>query len=430
MKRVALWILVLLAGSLAAAWLSPAARSVLAAFPPARPLLDAILPAAPVNVTDGAGPVTKGKGKGGGGAVPVAAASAQRADMPVILSAPGTVEARATVGVKARVDGQIAEVLFKDGDLVQKDQVLFKLDDRLIQAQIKQAEANIAKDKASLADAEGILERRQVLIQKKITSEASLETAKAQVAALKASIAAGQAALEAQRTLLDYLTIRAPITGRTGSIASVNPGTNIRSSDTTTLVLINQISPILVSFALPQGELPALRRALQANAVGEVSIAGPNKIVRSGQIAFIDNQVDKSTGTVTAKLLVPNLDEALWPGQAVEVALQVEVVKNMIAVPASAVLPSQKGMIVWVIGADNKVSAKPVKLERFVAQTAYLSEGLSAGEQVVTDGQVRIGPGTTVTIRDPAVRPKGSPGSTGPGRPAGVAEDKTSRPPT
>jgi multidrug efflux system membrane fusion protein len=419
MKRIVLWTLMLLAGGLAAAWLFPSARTALSTFPPAGAVIDALLPAQSGEAVETAAHGAKGKGKGGG-AVPVTAATALRSNMPIILTAPGTVEPQATVGVKARVDGQITEVLFKEGDLVTKDQVLFKLDDRLILAQIKQVEANIARDRASLADAEATLQRREVLIQKRITSEAMLDTARAQVAALKATIAAGQAALEAQRTQLDYLTIRAPITGRTGSIAAVNPGTNIRASDTATLVLINQISPILVSFSLPQAELPALRRALTANARGEVTIPGPSRIVRTGQIAFIDNQVDKTTGTVAAKLVVPNADEALWPGQAVEVALEVEVKKDMIAVPASAVLPSQQGMIVWVIGADNKVAAKPVRLERIVAQSAFLAGGLNVGEKVVTDGQVRIGPGTTVIVRDPAARPKGGAGG---GKGAGAASD-------
>ena len=391
MKRLLIWTLVLLAGGSAVLW----------SFPPLRSTLHGLLPGASQDQADVGGPAPKSKGKGGG-AIPVSAVPAVLADMPVILSAPGTVEAQATVGVKARVDGQIVAVLFKEGDLVKKDQVLFKLDDRLVQAQIKQAEANITKDKASLADAEGILERREVLIQKRITSEASLETAKAQVAVLKAGIAAGQAALDGQRTLLDYLTIKAPITGRTGGISAVNPGMNVRASDTTTLVLINQISPILVTFSMPQAELPALRRALTSSATGEVAIPGPNRTVRPGQLAFIDNQVDKQTGTVAARLIVPNEDEALWPGQAVEVALKVEVKKDMLSVPASAVLPAQQGMIVWVIGKDNRVTAKTVKLERFVGQTAYLSSGLAPGEQVVTDGQVRIGPGTVVVVRDPA----------------------------
>ncbi len=402
MKRLLIWTLMLLAGGTAVLWSFPAARTVLDVFPPLRSAFDAALPA-PQRDTATTSPAKKGKG---GGPVPVTAATVTLAEMPVILSAPGTVEAQATVGVKARVDGQIAEVLFKEGDLVKKDQVLFKLDDRLIQAQIKQAEANITKDKATLADAEGILERREVLIQKKITSEASLDTAKAQVAALKATIAAGQAGLDAQRTQLDYLTIRAPITGRTGGISAVNPGMNVRAADTATLVLINQISPILVTFSMPQAELPALRRALASGASGDVAIPGPHRTVRTGMLAFIDNQVDKQTGTVAARLMVPNEDEALWPGQAVEVALKVEVKKDMLSVPASAVLPAQQGMIVWVIGPDNRVTAKPVKLERFVEQTAYLSGGLAPGEKVVTDGQVRIGAGTMVTVREPA-GPKG-----------------------
>jgi membrane fusion protein, multidrug efflux system len=342
--------------------------------------------------------------RSGAQTVPVTAVAVAETDMPIILSAAGSVEALASVAVRTRVDGQIISVGFNEGDLVKEGQILFQFDDRLIKAQIAQAEANIAKDAASLADAEGILTRRETLIQKKITSEASLDTAKAAVGALKASINAGKAALDVQKTQLDYLTIRAPITARTGSL-SAKLGTNVRAADLVPLVTLNQIRPIVVSFAMPQTDLTVLREALKRSAKAEIVVPGSKPLRVTGDLTFVDNQVDKTTGTVTAKVTCANADEALWPGLAVEVDLTVEVKPKVPAVPASAVLPAQEGMIAWVIGADNKVSPRPVKLERIVGQTAFIADGLKAGERVVTDGQLRLATGTTVTVSEPKPAP-------------------------
>jgi multidrug efflux system membrane fusion protein len=371
-----------------------------------------------------------GKGKrGGGGPAPVTTAVASLADMPVILSAPGTVEAMATVGIKPRVDGQIVEVGFKEGDLVEAGTVLYRLDGRLIHAQIRQAEAAIKRDQASLKDALAILERKEVLLQKRYASEAATETARQQVEVLKAAIAAGQASLEMQKTLLDYLTIRAPISGRTGSM-NAKLGAFVRSADPTPIVTINQTKPIAVAFALPQINLTALKRALAEGADAKISVRGDMPFSVNGKLIFVDNQVDKTTGTVTAKLEVANETEALWPGLAVLVDLTVEVRPNLIAVPASAVLPAQQGMIAWVVDAANKVSVRVVKQERVVDQTAFVTAGLKAGERVVTDGQLRLSPGASVVLRDegPGKRSPTNRGKSGEKAPAaaspGEAVDK------
>ena len=340
-----------------------------------------------------------GPGRPGPPPAPVTAAVAVEGDMPIVLKAPGTAEALATVVVKPRVDGQIVEVGFEEGDLVREGQILFRFDERLVRAQIGQAEANIAKDQASLKVAEAILRRRETLVKQKIVSEETTETARQSVEGLKASIAAGQAILEAQRTQLDYLTIRAPITGRTGSI-SAKLGTTVRTNDNTGLVTINQTQPIAVGFALPQSELPALRRALSARSLAVITIPGNGPIKLQGTISMVDNHVDQKTGTIMAKVTVANEDELLWPGQAVEVALTVEVKPRVLSVPASAVLPAQEGMLVWVIGPDNKVATRQVTVERIVGQTAFLAGGLSSGERVVTDGHLRLAPGATVAVHE------------------------------
>jgi multidrug efflux system membrane fusion protein len=327
---------------------------------------------------------------------PVSAALVAQTDMPVIISAPATVEPLANVAVKTRTDGQIVEVLFKEGDAVNAGDVMFRLDDRLVRAQILQAEAQIQRDQASLKDAEGTLTRRESLIANRVVTEAALEQARYAVQGLKASIEVSKALLESQRTQLDYLTIRAPIGGRTGSL-NAKVGATVRGIDSSPLVTINQTKPILVTFPVPQSQLPALRKALADGAKAEIMVPG-SPVKATGKIAFIDNQVDKTTGAIVVKVEALNADEVLWPGLAVEVALTVDVRPGMAAVPASAVLPSQLGMMTWVIGADNKVATRPVKVAAIVGQTVFLSEGLKPGERVVTDGQIRLAPGAVVSV--------------------------------
>jgi multidrug efflux system membrane fusion protein len=364
---------------------------------------DASKPAAKVAAKGG-----KGNGKARPQSAPVTAATVVEADMPVILSAPGTVEPLATVAVKPRVDGQIVEVAFREGDLITQGSVLFRLDDRMVKAQIAQAEATVAKDEASLRDAQATLNRKQALIEKQAVTEASVDQARFAVEGLKAAISAGRAQLDSQKTQFDYLTIRAPITGRTGSLAA-KLGAQVRAQDSTALVTINQTRPILVSFSLPQRELPAVRRALAAKASAEVVVPGPHRTMVPATITFIDNQVDKQTGAIALKVQAENAEEVLWPGQAVEVALTVEVKQRMLSAPATAVLPAQQGMITWVIGPDNKVAPRVVTVERIVGQTVFLAGGVAAGDRVVTDGQLRLAPGTTVTIEEPRRQPAKAP---------------------
>jgi multidrug efflux system membrane fusion protein len=346
---------------------------------------------------------TPGKrgGRSQSGPIPVAAATAVTAEMPVVLSAPGTVEPFATVEVKPRVDGQISEVAFTEGQEVKAGEVLFRLDDRLIRAQMRQAEANIKRDTASLIDAEAILKRREALVAKAIVSEAATETQRSAVEVLKASIAAGQAQLEGWRTQLDYLTIMAPISGRTG-IVKTKIGANVRMADTSSLVVINQTRPISVTFSVPQVDLATLRRALASRSEATIRAAGETVTETTGSVVFIDNQVDKTTGTLLGKIEVANENEVLWPGQAVDVDLVVEKRPGYVAVPASAVLPSQTGMLAWVINEQGRATPRPVTLERVIGATAYLSDGLDAGEVVVTDGQLRLSSGAAVTIREPS----------------------------
>lgn len=398
MRRLLTIVVVLLAGAVAAWVAYPPSRQ----WPVVSQVSGLIVPAshdATTAAKTSPAPDKKG-GKGRGPAVPVMAATAVTAEMPVVLSAPGTVEAFATVEVKPRVDGQVSEIAFQEGQEVKAGDVLFRLDDRLILAQMRQAEANIARDKAALTDAEAILKRRETLVTKNIVSEAATDTQRSAVEVLKASIAAGQAQYEAWRTQLDYLTILAPITGRTG-IVRTKIGANVRMADTGSLVVINQTRPIAVTFSVPQVDLPTLRRALTLRSEATIRVGGEQPVSSVGKVIFIDNQVDKTTGTLLGKAEVPNKEEVLWPGQAVDVELVVEHRPGFVSVPASAVLPSQQGMLAWVIDADGTVKPRTVSLSRVIANVAYLSKGLSPGERVVTDGQLRLAPGAAVMIREP-----------------------------
>ncbi len=424
MRRLLVIAAVLLAG-LATTWFT---------YPPARewPLLQQIAQYVGASGSEKAGatnskavPSDKQGGRPRGGTVPVAAATAETAEMPIILSAPGTVEPFATVEVKPRVDGQISEVAFTEGQEVKAGDILFRLDDRLIKAQMRQAEANINRDRAALTDAEAILKRRETLVTKNIVSEQSTETQRSAVEVLKASIAAGEAQLEAWRTQLDYLTIRAPIAGRTGSVKT-KIGANVRSSDgAPALVVINQTRPITVSFSVPQVELATLRRALASRSEARVRAAGETPIEATGKVVFIDNQVDRQTGTLLGKIEVPNENEALWPGLAVDVDLVVERRPGYVSVPSSAVLPSQSGMLAWVINEQGTVTPRPVRLARVIGPTAYVADGLSSGEVVVIDGQLRLSPGARVMIRDPGQRPPNAPAKgSGPASTDGPAKQK------
>lgn len=410
-----------------AAVLSAAGVAAWVAYPPARDWpgiqqIRSFVGDSSASSTKTAAATTPDNDKKGGrprsATVPVVAATAQTAEMPVMLSAPGTVEPFATVEVKPRVDGQISEVAFNEGDEVKAGDVLFRLDDRLIKAQMRQAEANITRDRASLTDAEAILKRREMLVTKSIVSEQATETQRSAVEVLKASIAAGEAQVEAWRTQLDYLTIRAPINGRTGSVKT-KIGANVRATDgAPALVVINQTRPISVTFSVPQVELASLRRALASRVEATVRAGGEKPVESVGKVVFIDNQVDKTTGTLLGKIEVPNENEVLWPGLAVDVDLIVERRPGYVSVPASAVLPSQSGMLAWVINEQGTATPRPVKLARVIGATAYVSDGLSAGEVVVIDGQLRLAPGARVMIRQPG----GERGPPAPGTPAATGK--------
>jgi multidrug efflux system membrane fusion protein len=333
--------------------------------------------------------------------IPVRAAVVETHDMPVLITEIGTVEPLATVAVKSRIDGLIVQVGFVEGDYVHAGDVLFKLDDRTARAQLAQAEANLARDKAQLADAARILSRNEALAERGFAARATLDTARATVAGLEAAAAAGVAQIDNLRAQLDYTVIRAPIAGRTGAQA-FKMGANVKANDTTPLVTINQTRPISVLFSVPQTELAALRAAQAKRALPvRVTVRGSRPVSAEGLLTFIDNAVDQATGTIALKATLANRDEALWPGQFVDVSVLVNTVSGIAAVPSNAVLVGQDGTYVFVIRQDQTVEPRVVEVNRTIDGIAFVTHGLAPGELVVTDNQLRLAPGSPVKVEHP-----------------------------
>jgi membrane fusion protein, multidrug efflux system len=337
--------------------------------------------------------------------IPVRAAVVEARDMPVLINEIGTVEPLATVAVKSRIDGLIVQVGFSEGDYVHAGDVLFKLDDRTARAQLAQAEANLARDKAQLADAARILARNEALAERGFAARATLDTARATVDGLEAAAAAGVAQIDNLRAQLDYTIIRAPIAGRTGAQA-FKMGANVKANDTTPLVKINQTRPISVLFSVPQTELAALRVAQAKSALPvRVTVRGSRQVSAEGLLTFIDNTVDQATGTIALKATLANQDEALWPGQFVDVSVLVNTVSSIATVPANAVLVGQDGTYVFVIKPDQTVDPRIIEVNRTIDGVAFVTHGLAPGERVVTDNQLRLAPGSSVTVEHSTALP-------------------------
>jgi membrane fusion protein, multidrug efflux system len=330
--------------------------------------------------------------------IPVRAAVVEAHDMPVLINEIGTVEPLAMVAVKSRIDGLIVQVGFTEGDYVHAGDVLFKLDDRTARAQLAQAEANLARDKAQLADAARILSRNEALAERGFAARATLDTARATVAGLEAAAAADVAQIDNLRAQLDYTIIRAPISGRTGAQA-FKMGANVKANDATPLVTINQTRPISVLFSVPQTELAALRAAQAKRALPvRVTVRGSRRVSAEGLLTFIDNTVDQATGTIALKATLANQDEALWPGQFVDVSVLVDTVSGMATVPSNAVLVGQDGTYVFVIKQDQTVEPRVIEVSRTIDGVTFVTHGLALGDRVVTDNQLRLSPGSSVTV--------------------------------
>lgn len=335
-------------------------------------------------------------------AVPVIVASVERAAIPVRIDAIGTVQPIASVAVKSRVDGQIAEVKIADGQSVKAGDVLFVLDTRSAVAQLKQAEANLARDHAQLDNAKRDVARFKPLTEKEFVSRQQFDQVSTTAATMDANMRADEAAVDNLRVQLTYYTITSPIDGRVGVI-SLKTGNAVKANDTISLVLINQMKPIYVSYSVPQRELPGIRIALNA---GKVPVAAlppgdPNGPV-NGRLDVIDNQIDATTGTISLKAVFENANERLWPGEFVNVQTTLRTDPNAIVAPATAVQVGQNGTYCYVVTNDNTVEYRPVTVSRTIGGQSVIEKGLVEGERVVTDGQLRLTNGSRIDIRTTA----------------------------
>jgi membrane fusion protein, multidrug efflux system len=320
----------------------------------------------------------------------------ERRDVPVILHATGTAEPIQTVAVAAQVDGIIERVAFHEGDQVERGQLLFQIDRRPYAAAAAQSDATLARDLAQLAIAERDRSRFEDLAAKEFVTTQQLDQARTAAVALAATVRADSAALERARLDLDRASVRAPITGRAGAVL-VRAGNLVHANGGEPLVVINQIAPILVRFAVPATDLGSVRRA-GAGLPVRARPVGDSGSVASGVLTFVDNAVDSLTGTILLKASFDNSDRALWPGALVRVALTVSVEKGALTVPVSAVLTGQQGSSVFVLEDSNRVSLRQVTVSRTTDSLVVVSGGLAAGQRVVTAGQVRITDGATVQV--------------------------------
>jgi multidrug efflux system membrane fusion protein len=392
--------------------------------------------------TQGGSPGARGSGaggaggraggrRGGGGPVPVVTARVQTKSVPVDIPAVGTAEAITTVQVRAQITGQLSQVHFAEGQDVKKGQLLFTIDPRPFEAALQQAQAVLARDTATANNAEQQRTRYQDLYKRGLIPRDQYETQNASYESLQATLQADRAAVDNAKLNLNYTRIMAPMSGRTGALGA-HPGDLIRANDTAALVTINQVSPIYVTFAVPGRYLGQIRQyqakkplAVQARGQAPVppgaqaqapplptssndvapgqgaTVKTPPGLVEDGRVTFIDNAVDSTTGTIRLKATFDNQDQGLWPGLFVQVSLSLTEEANSIVVPAAAVQPSPNGSYVYVVKPDRTAEVRPVTVARQFGEEMIIAQGLRDGEEVVTDGQLRLTPGAQVTIAGP-----------------------------
>jgi multidrug efflux system membrane fusion protein len=326
----------------------------------------------------------------------VTVARATTRDVPVKIEAIGTLEATTTVNVKPLVGGELVTVGFSEGQTVRRGQLLFRIDPQPYHAVLAEARARLAGDEARAVDADRELDRAAKLRGRHVVSAADLDKAKAAAAALHATIALDRAAVVAARIDLGHCSIRSPITGRTGALL-VHRGNIVKANDAP-LVVIKQLRPIEASFSVPGRYLPLL---LNRRAALEATIRRQNDhAAYHGQVTFVDNTVDPSTGTVTLKATLSNDNEQLWPGEFVDVSLRLEQQHNVVVVPTQAVQTGQQGNYVFLVKSDDTVWQQAVKLGPEADGVVAVKRGVSAGQTVVTDGQLRLRPGMKIARRE------------------------------
>jgi membrane fusion protein, multidrug efflux system len=334
----------------------------------------------------------------GGPAVPVVVAAAKIQPVPLQLDAVGTVQTIASVAVKSRIDGEIAKVLVQDGQEVKAGDPIMLIDPRFAKAQLDQARANLLKDQAVQTNAYRDVKRYQPLAKQEYVSRQQLDTSTTTAQSSTAAVQADQAAVESAEVTLSYFTIKAAIDGRIGYV-NQKIGNDVKANDVP-LATINQIKPIYVSFPLPQAELPPLRRAMAAGPVTVRALPfGDTTTPEVGHLTFFENSIDASTGTILVRATFDNTRETLWPGEFCNVTVDLAIENDALTIPAAAVQVGQNGDYVYVITPGNKAEYRSVTVSRTLQGLAVIAKGLKPGENIATDGLLRITNGSRVAIR-------------------------------
>ncbi|HTZ41325.1 MAG TPA: efflux RND transporter periplasmic adaptor subunit [Syntrophales bacterium] len=342
--------------------------------------------------------------------VPISVAAVVSKDVPFQIVSIGNVEAYNTISVKAQINGEIVGVHFKEGQYVNKGDLLYKIDPRPFEAALKQAEANLAKDTALARKSTEDVKRYQYLMKEELVPVKDYDQIIANDEALAATLKADRALVETNRLQLEYTSIRSPINGIAGGML-INNGNVVKANDAS-LVTINQVNPIYVTFAVPERNLPEIKARLAAGKLQvQAIIPGQEKDPETGSLAFIDNTVDKATGTIKLKGLFENRNRRLWPGQFISVTLFLYLQTDAIAVPSQAVQMGQMGTYVYVLKNDQTAEVRPVVVARTYGNDSIIEGGLKPGEQIVTDGMLMLKPGAKVQIKD---TPGSQPGAAAP----------------
>jgi membrane fusion protein, multidrug efflux system len=340
----------------------------------------------------GAKPVSMAKPK----AIAVDVATVSRADVPRYLEGLGTVQAFYTVSITARVDGQIEKVAFKEGQDVKKGDLLVQIDPRPYQAALDVAIATRAKDQALLANAHRDMDRYTELEPEDLASKQTVDTQRALIAQLTAQVKGDEAAIDNARTQLDYTTIRSPIDGRTG-IRQVDPGNNVHATDTTGMVVVTQLEPIAIIFTLPEEAFGELSAALARGTVTATALSRDDKEeLDHGTVELIDNEIDQSTGTIRVKVVLPNRQRRLWPGQFVNVRVMTELQHQVLTIPATALERGPDGQFTYVVQSDSTIKVAPITAGEQSGDLVVVEKGLQAGDEVVASNQYRLQPGSLI----------------------------------
>jgi multidrug efflux system membrane fusion protein len=330
--------------------------------------------------------------------VPVVVAPVVEKTVPVSLYAIGNVDPYVTVAIKAQVDGQIVRVHFKEGQDVVKGALLFEIDPRPFEDQLRQAQANVVRDQAQQQNALAQARRYEQLLQKQYVSREQYDQIRANLEVAEANVKADEAVVAHAKLQLEYAKIRSPITGRTGKIM-IQEGNLVKANDTNPLVVINQVNPVYVTFAVPEHSLDAVREYLKKGTAQVSVIRKSTQPIVSGKLVFVDNAVNTTTGTITLRAEFQNDAQVLWPGQFVNVNVTLYEQQNAVVVPADAVQTGPKGQYVFVVKSDMTAEMRDVVVERTEGADTVIASGVSPGEQVVTNGQSRLVPGARVSIQ-------------------------------